>query len=160
MAMANSIMAMRSQAEAWIAVTKEALAVAGRGFTPADLEAIAASAAAHPFPPGYGPGTETPVADVAAAQELAKRAMDAVYPPGGLAPDDPRLAPVEGVTLALAAMGAKAIGWSTDDADIDRVVAALGVDRAVWDRATPVLRQRVTDDVVLSAFYGQLFSAA
>jgi hypothetical protein len=86
--------------------------------------------------------------------------MEAVYPPEGLAPDDPRLAPVEGVTLALLAIGAKAIGWSTDEAHIDRVAAALGVERAAWDRAAAELRARVAGDVVLGAFYGQLFSQA
>ena len=157
--MANAMMAFRGQAEAWIASTTAALAAAGHGFTPDDRAAIAASAAAHPLPEGYTAGESKP-ADVAAAQDLAKRALEAEYPPNGLDPADPRLAPVEGITLALAAIGAKAIGWSIEDAHIDRVVAALGIDREVWDRATPILRQRVTDDVVMSAFYGQLFSAA
>lgn len=160
MAMAASMMAMQAQAQSWIAATREALAAAGLGFSAEDLAAIAASAAAHPHPAGYGPGADAPAADVAAAQELARRAMEAHYPPEGFAADDPRLAPVEGVTLALAAIGAKAIGWSTDDADIDRVARALGVERAVWDRAAAALRQRVADDVVLAAFYGQLYAAA
>ena len=160
MAMASSMMAMQAQAQSWIAATHAALTAAGLGFTAADLEAIAASQAAHPTPEGYGPGGEAPAVDVAAAQEVARRAMSAEYPPDGLASDDPRLAPVEGVTLALLAIGAKALRWSTDEADIERVVRALGVDRAAWDRASAELHQRVADDVVLGAFYGQLYSFA
>jgi len=159
MAMANAMAAFQRQAAAWIASTNAALEAAGHGFDDDDRAAIAASAAAHPLPDGYTAG-EPSAADIDAAQEMTKRALAAVYPPEGFAADDPRLAPAEGVTLALLAIGAKAIGWSTDEGHIDRVVAALGVDRAVWERAAAELRRRVADDIVLGAFYGQLYAQA
>ena len=158
--MANAMMAFQSQAQAWIGSTRAALSHAGHGFSSDDLAAISASAAAHPVPEGPDASAEAQASQAAAARDLARQAAEAVYPPNGFDPSDPRLAPVEGVSLALAAMGARAIGWSTDDAHIDRVVAALGVDREVWDRAAPVLRERVAGDVVLAAFYGQLYAAA
>lgn len=158
--MSKAIMALQQQAQAWVASTDQALAAAGRGFTDADRAAIAASHAAHPVPEGEHADAGTTAQDQAAAADLARQAMTAEYPPEGLAADDPRLAPVEGVTLALYAIGAKAIGWSTDEAHIDRVVAALGVDRAAWDRAAVAIRERITTDVVLGTFYGQLYLAA
>lgn len=158
--MANAMMALQSQAQAWIESTRAALAQAGHGFSADDLAAIAASAAAHPVPEGADASPEAQASQAAAAQDLARQAAEAVYPPNGFDPSDPRLAPVEGVSLALAAMGAKAIGWSTDDAHTNRVVAALGIERAVWDRAAPILRERVAGDIVLAAFYGQLYAAS
>ena len=160
--MANSIMAMQGQAAAWLASTKAALAAAGHGFTAEDEAAIAASHAAHPVPES-GPGSEADGGTAALegdARDLARRAMEADYPEGGFQPDDLRLAPVEGVTLAMAAMAAKAIGWSTDDADYARAARALGLDEDVYRRAAAVWRDRVAADVVLAAFYGQLFVQA
>src|SRR5688500_17040569 len=121
MAMAQAVMAFRSQAAEWLRTTKESLAAAGRGFSADDLAAIEASAAAHPYPEGYGPDAQATPEQLAQAQEVARRSMSAEYPPNGFPTDDPRLAPVEGVTLALHAIAGKAIGWSTDDALVDRV---------------------------------------
>ena len=160
MAMANAMMAMRGQAEAWIASTNQALTASGHGFTPEDQAAIAASHAAHPYPEGHSEEMRATPEEVAAAQDLAKRAMEVEYPPNGLDPADPRLASIEGVSLPLFAVGSKAIGWSTDDAHIDRVVTALGIPRDTWDRAGTTFRTMVADDVVLGAFYGQLYSMA
>lgn len=160
MAMANSMMAMQPQAKAWIKATYDALDAAGLGFKPEDLEAIKESAAAHPYPEGYESGQAT-AADIAAAQDLAQRSLSAVYPPNGFDPADPRLAPVEGVTLALNAIAARAIGWNTDEAYNRRIVVdCLGFDQEVWDRAVLVLRERLQADAVLAAFYGQLYAAA
>jgi hypothetical protein len=155
-----AIMAFQAQARAQLDACRAELAAAGRGFSADDVAAIAASAAANPYPAGYGPGAESKPADVAAAQDMAKRAMEADYPEDGLAPDDPRLAPVEGVSLALCAIGAKAMGWSTDPAFRERIAHALGFEIEPWDRACADLSARVQSDVVLATFYGQLFSQA
>jgi hypothetical protein len=152
--------AFQRQALEQLEACKAELAAAGRGFSADDLAAIAASAAANPYPAGYGPGAESKPADVAAAQDMAKRAMEADYPEDGLAPDDPRLAPIDGVSLALCAIGSKAMGWSTDAAFRARVAHALGFELEPWDRACTALSARVQADVVLATFYGQLFSQA
>ena len=158
MAMASSMMAMQAQAAQWLVATKAALEAAGHGFTSDDLAAFAASSAAQPV---------TEVADVgdpaqlqAEAMEAAQRSMAADWPPGGLAPDDPRLAPIEGVTMAMAAIAAKLVGWSKDPEDAARAARCLGVDRDVFERASTGFSDRVRDDIVLAAFYGQLFSQA
>ena len=156
--MASSIMAMQAQAAQWLASTRAALAASGHGFTPDDDAAFAASALAHPEPAPEQVGD--PAALEAEAREVARQAMEATYPEGGFAPDDPRLAPIEGVTLAMAALGAKAVGWSTDPADLARAARCLGVEPAAYERAASAWRERVRADVVLAAFYGQLFSQA
>jgi hypothetical protein len=156
----ETMLVFQRQALEQLQACRAELAAAGRGFSPEDQAAIAAAAAANPYPAGYGPGAESKPADVAAAQDLAARAMAAEFPPDGLAPDDPRLAPVDGVSLALCAIGGKAIGWSTDPAFIERIVHALGFEVEPWNRACAELTARVQADVVLSTFYGQLFSQA
>ena len=158
MQMASSIMAMQGQAAQWLASTRAALAAAGHGVTPADEAAFAASAAAQPTPELADVGD--PAALETDAKEVARQAMEADYPEGGFAPDDPRLAPVEGVTLAMAAIGAKLVGWSKDPADTARAARCLGVETEVYERATAEISKRVRDDVVLAVLYGQLFSQA
>jgi len=158
MRMASSIMAMQGQAAQWLASTRSGLAAAGHGFSPDDLAAFAASAAAHPKPEVADVGD--PAAVEAEAREVARKAMEAEYPEGGFAPDDPRLAPVEGITLAMAAIAAKLVGWSTDPADIERAAHGLGVEVEVYERAAAEISARVREDVVLAAFYGQLFAQA
>ena len=158
--MAQAVMAFRTQAAEWLRTTKESLAASGRGFSPDDLVAIEAAAAANPYPQGYGPDTQATPEQMAQAQEVSRQAMTAVYPPNGFPTDDPRLAPVEGVSLAMHAIAAKAIGWSTDDAFIDRVATALGIDPAAFRTATEEWQRRCAEDVVLATFYGQLFSQA
>lgn len=148
---ARAMQAFMRQAPELMAVCRADLAGSGHGFSPDDLAAIAASAAANPDPPPTDP---------AVIQEAAARAASAVYPPDGFAADDPRLAPIDGVSLALYALGSKAIGWATDDAITDRVATALGVEPDRWRRASAAWNERVAADMVLGAFYGQLFVAA
>ncbi len=158
MRMAGSIMAMQGQAAQWLASTRAALAASGHGFTPEDQAAFAASAAAHPQPEPADVGD--PAALEAEAREVARQAMEAEYPEGGFAPDDPRLAPIEGVTMAMAALAAKAVGWSKDPADTARAARCLGLDADVYERAAAAWSERVRRDVVLAAFYGQLYAQA
>jgi hypothetical protein len=158
--MAQGVMAIQQQAAAWIASYREALATGGLGFTDDDLRAIADSAAAHPLPPGTAPGAAPSAEDLAAAERVREQAMNAHYPPGGFPPDDPRLAPAGGVSLVAYAVAARAIGWSTDEAFRDRVVRALGLEPGMWLGAVDEWTRRITDDVVLATFYGQLFSQA
>ena len=158
--MGQAVLALRSQAAAWLESTKASLAAAGKGFTAEDVAAIEAAAAAQPYPEGYGPDTVATPEQQAAAQEMARKVMTAEFPPNGFPADDPRLAPVEGLSLALHAIAGKAIGWSTDDALVDRIAAALGLEPAAYRRASEEWARRLGDDVVLATLYGQLFSQA
>jgi hypothetical protein len=160
MAMANAMMAFQRQAAEMIPATKADLAQRGLGFSQEDLDAIAVSAAAHPFPEGYDPNAGASAETLAEAEDVSRRAMEADYPENGFALDDPRIAPVEGVPLPLLAILAKAIGWSTEEAFVEQIVTAVGLDVETWKRASEVWRERVTHDVVVAAFYGQLFTAA
>jgi hypothetical protein len=153
-AMQNGIMAIMAQAGAWVAQYKSDLTAHGLGFTPDDLAAIAASAAAHPLPPA----STDPAGDAAAAEQVRQAALSAEYPASGFAPDDPRLTPV-GMPLVAYAVAAKAIMWASDDtALVDRVATALGVTHDDYVKAgehwTPMLRS----DMAVATLYGQLFS--
>ncbi|MGI8592863.1 MAG: DUF6620 family protein [Solirubrobacteraceae bacterium] len=158
MDVAAAMMAFQRQAAEQIQACNAALATSGLGFSADDRAVIAASAAAHPYPPGYDPSAQASPEVIAAAQEAAARAAEAEYPRDGFASDDPRLQPVEGISIAHYAVAGRAIGWSTDPAFIERVTAALGMDVAQWERVTAAWTQRITDDIVLAAFYGQLYS--
>jgi len=159
MQMAQAVMAIQRQAGEKMRACKDALAAAGRGFSPEVEAEIAAQAAAHPFPEGYDPNAPSPDL-VAQSEAVAKRTMEAVYPENGFPPDDPRLEPIDGISIELYALAAKAIGWSTDEQFSARIVGALGFDAEVWKRVSQQWRDRITDDVVLSLYYGQLFVAA
>ena len=85
----------------------------------------------------------------AAEQIQACNAPLAEYPTDGFTGDDPRVQPVEGISIAHYAIAGRAIGWSTDSAFIERVTAALGMDVAQWERVSAVWIQRIRDDIVL-----------
>jgi len=155
MAMARAVQAIMAQAAAWVAQYKTDLTAAGLGFTPDDMAAIAASATAHPLPPGGATATPEALAEM---QQVQKAALETVYPEQGFAPDDPRLTPV-GMPLVAYAVAAKAIGWANEDtALVDRVVKALGYTHDAYVTAgehwTPMLRS----DMAVATLYGQLFS--
>lgn len=157
MSQAAAMMAFRRQAAEQLQACNAALAARGLGFSADDRAAIAASAAAHS---GYDPNAQASPELIAAAREAGARAAAAEYPRDGFASDDARLQPVEGISIAHYAIAARAIGWSTDPAFIERVTAALGMDVAQWERVMAAWNQRFTDDIVLAAFYGQLYSQA
>ena len=156
MAQISAIQAIQRQAVEWMNATKASLQAAGFGFDDATKAEIAAQAAAHPTPEGYVPGQPT-AEDLAEAQEVARRAIAAEYPPNGFSPDDPRLQPVEGITLPMLAIAARAIGWSTDEAFTRRIVTALGIDPDAYQRASDQWAATARADVVLATLYGQLF---
>jgi len=160
MAMAQAVMAIQRQAGEEMQACKNAVAAAGRGFSSEDQAEISAQASAHPFPEGYDPNAPPSAELTAESEAVAKRAMEAEYPENGIPPDDPRLAPIDGVSMPLYAMAAKAIGWSTEEQFIGRVVSALGIDPAAWTGIAQQWRDRITPDIVLSMYYGQLFVAA
>ena len=161
MAIGQAMMAFQRQAAEQLATTKAALEANGLGFNADDQAAIAAAAAANPFPPGYDPNAAASPEAMAQAQEMAQRALQAEYPADGFPEGDPRLAPADGVTLPMFALAAKAIGWSAEDTALqDRVARALGVEPDVYRRASEEWTRRVADDIVLAAFYGQLFAQA
>ena len=157
--MARAMQAIMSQAAAWVTAYKADLAARGLGFTQDDLAAIATSAAAHPLPPGHESGTPT-AADVEVARRVQAQVADTVFPESGFAPDDPRLQP-RGMPLVAWAVAARAIGWATDDvALVERVLAALGHDRANYDAATAHWTPMLTTDMAVATLYGQLFANA
>ena len=158
--MAQAMMAFQRQAAEQIAACKESLAASGHGFSDDDRAAIAESAAAHPYPAGYDPNAGASPEIVAQSEAVAQKAMSAEYPKDGFPADDPRIQPIEGVSMPLYAIAAKAIGWNTDPAFGQRIAAALGVDPEVWARVSAGWTARVSDDVVVAAFFGQLFNAA
>ena len=81
------------------------------------------------------------------------------YPGEGSTTDDPRLAPVAGLSFPAYATAAAAIGWATDDAAlVARVTAAIGVTPADWEAAIEGWTERIKDDVVIATMYGQLFA--
>lgn len=159
MAMQRGLMAVRGQAEAWIAGYKAHLRAHGFGFTADDLALVAAEAAEHPVPEGTVAGAQPSLAEKASALKVAARALAAEYPEQGFAPDDPRLAtPAGGIALVAYAVAARAIGWSTDRAFIERVLGALGHTGAEWDASVDAWTERITGDIVVAYLYGQLFS--
>jgi hypothetical protein len=157
MAMNQAMMALQGQAKAWLESYGQTLAAAGFGFTDDDLRVIEETRNSTPPPQ---PTAEEQAAMIAEAQEVQAKATAAEYPVNGFAPDDPRIAPVRGISLVAQAVAARAIGWSTDDAFRGRVLAALGLDLATWVASSEEWRQRLTTDMAVAAFYGQLFSQA
>jgi len=155
--MARAMQAIMAQAGAWLTAYKSDLAARGLGFTPDDLTAIAASAAAHPLPAGHTTGEPT-AAEKEDMQRVQKMAMEAVYPENGFPPDDPRLAPV-GMPLVAWAVAARAIGWANEDtALVERVVRALGHTRSDYDTATAHWTPVLKTDMAVATLYGQLFA--
>lgn len=149
----RALLAMRDQAARWIAVCKADVVSRGLGFTPEDVVAIDASAAAHPLPsqkPGFG--TKLSMIWVGLKATLKS------YPAEGLLEDDARLAPVAGLTFPAYAVAARAIGWAEDTALNARVMSALGHSPETWQAAVDGWTERITDDVVAATMYGQLFS--
>ena len=151
--------AIMAQAAAWVTTYKSDLAARGLGFSPDDLAAIAASAAAHPLPAGHATAAPT-ASELADMQRVQRLALETVYPETGFAPDDPRLVPV-GMPLVSYAVAARAIGWAGDDAAlVQRVLTALGHTRADYDQATAHWTPMLKSDMAVATLYGQLFNNA
>jgi hypothetical protein len=159
MAMARAMQAIMAQAAAWMTQYRTDLSARGLGFSPDDLSAVEASAAAHPLPAGHA--TAEPTADeLADMQRVQKLALETVYPEAGFAPDDPRLVPV-GMPLVAWAVAARAIGWANDDVALaERVLTALGHTRADYDQASVHWTVLLKTDMAVATLYGQLFSQA
>ena len=157
MAVGRAMQAIMAQAPQWFAAYKAELAAQGLGFSADDIAAIDASAVAHPLPPSGGNSE----ADQAAIERATAQVAETVFPEAGVDPNDPGVAPINGVSIPAYAVAAKAIGWANEDqALIDRVITALGIGRADWDAASAGWTQRLTDDMVVATMYGQLFNAA
>ena len=119
----RALLALRAQAARWLAAYKAALVARGLGFTPEDVAAVEAVAPAR---------TRCRRRSRASAHvrlgALGRAQGDVPELSGAeLRADDPRLAPVAGLSFPAYAIAAAAIGWATDDAAlVARVTAALG----------------------------------
>ena len=149
----RALLSLRAQAAQWLAECYAALVARGLGFTPEDVAAIEASHRARPVPTEK-PGPLTFVSAVWVGLKATLKSY-----PGELRVDDPKLAPVAGLSFPAYATAAAAIGWATDDeALVSRVTAALGVSPADWEAAIEGWTERIKDDVVIATMYGQLFA--
>jgi hypothetical protein len=157
---AVAMLAYQRQAAAELEMTWASLADRGLGFNDDLREQIETYAAVHPHPPGFDPEAGPTPASEGEARALAAHALEADHPAQGFGMSDPRLAPIEGVSLPLLAIGAKAIGWADDATFVARVAKALGVDAEAWRRAAEGWRARIESDPVLGAYYAQLYVQA
>ena len=149
----RALLALRAQAAQWLAEYDAALVARGLGFSPEDVAAVEASHQNRAVPTEK-PG---PLTFVSAAWVGLKATFKSY--PGELRADDPKLAPVAGLSFPAYATAAAAIGWATDDAAlVARVTAALGVSPADWEVAIEGWTERIKDDVVIATMYGQLFA--
>jgi hypothetical protein len=156
----RGVLALRAQAAAWLDDYREHLRAKGLGFTADDLRVIAESHQALPVPKGTVPGAGPSMGQKVGMLRTFVKALIASYPADGFAADDPRIAPVGGVSLVQYAVAASAIGWSTDEAFIGRVLTALGMTRDAWQQAMDGWTPRLLDDMPVATLYGQLYAQA
>jgi hypothetical protein len=159
MEMQRAIMALHHQAYRMLEAFQADLAARGLGFSAEDKVAIQESHSAHALPEGYDPQAGPTAEQQAEIEATRQAAMNAVYPPEGIPEGDPRVAPIDGVSLPAMAMVAEAVGWSIETEFRERICKALGLDRAAYDAATEEWRRRLTTDMVVATLYGQLFAA-
>jgi hypothetical protein len=151
----RALLALRAQAARWVEAYKADVVARGLGFTADDVTALETARAASPGP------TADDVSLLLRMRMLVVglAAVFRSYPPAGLPEDDPRLAPVGGMSFAAYATAAAALGWASEDpALVARVTAALGHTPEDWKAAMAGWTERIEDDVVIATMYGQLFS--
>jgi hypothetical protein len=151
----KALLTLRAQALRWVDAYKADVVARGLGFTTDDVTALETARSAHP-----GPSAD----DVSLGLRLRMLVVGLAavlrpYPRDGLDEQDPRLAPVGGMSFAAYATAAAALGWASEDpALVRRVTAALGHTPEDWDAAMAGWTERIEDDVVIATMYGQLFS--
>jgi len=151
----KALLTLRSQAVEWLTAYQADLVARGLGFTADDVTALQTARAAHPGPTSEDVGILLRLRMVV----VGLAAVFRPYPPAGLDPDDPRLAPVQGISLTAYATAAAALGWASEDpALVARVTAAIGSTPDAWKAAMAEWTERFEHDVVIATMYGQLFS--
>lgn len=151
----KALLRLRAQAAEWLAAYKTDVVARGLGFTADDVAALQAARSSHP-----GPTAD----DVSLRLRMRMfvvgiAAVFRPYPPAGLDPADPLLAPISGWSLPAYATAAAALGWASEDgALVLRVTTALGLTPDGWEAAMTGWTERFTHDVVLATMYGQLFA--
>jgi hypothetical protein len=97
-----------------------------------------------------------------AAQMQASQMQYGVVPqPVTPADNDPRMLPIEGISLQdYARISKVAATRGLDVAGLAGYVAQLGIDPAVWTRATDGWNARFKGDMALAAYFGRLYQEA
>lgn len=100
-------------------------------------------------------------AQASGAYGFAYGAGAAVPQPADVPAGDPRLTPIEGVTLELYAQVSKAAATrGLDEAGMAQYAATLGVNPAIWPAAMTGWNARMRGDMQLATQFGRLYQAA
>jgi hypothetical protein len=77
-----------------------------------------------------------------------------------IAADDPRLAPIDGLSIETYARISKAAAAGLDRPSLLAYAAGLGVDEQTWDSASHAWTERMRGDMPLAVHFGNLYTAA
>jgi hypothetical protein len=97
----------------------------------------------------------------AQAAQMQNNQYGMVPQPAAPADNDPRMLPIEGISLREYARISKvAATRGLDVAGLAAYVTQLGIDPAVWTRATEGWNTRFKGDMTLATYFGRLYQEA
>jgi hypothetical protein len=101
----------------------------------------------------------------AAAQQygvVTSQAVPALGVPSAtpIDPADPRLAPIQGLSIEVYARISKVAAAGIDRASLLAYAAGLGIDEATWDSASFAWTERMRGDMPLAVHFGNLYRSA
>lgn len=94
---------------------------------------------------------------VVAAQGAPVLGMPTTTP---IDPADPRLAPIDGLTIEMYARVSKVSAAGIDRASLIAYAAGLGIDEQTWDSASYAWTERMRGDMPLAVHFGNLYRSA
>lgn len=94
---------------------------------------------------------------VVAAQGAPVLSMPTATP---IDPADPRLAPIDGLTIEMYARISKVSAAGIDRASLIAYAAGLGIDEQTWDSASYAWTERMRGDMPLAVHFGNLYRSA
>jgi len=94
---------------------------------------------------------------VVAAQGAPVLGMPTATP---IDPADPRLAPIDGLTIEMYARISKVSAAGIDRASLIAYAAGLGIDEQTWDSASYAWTERMRGDMPLAVHFGNLYRSA